>query len=522
MTELNLAFHFAAGAIALLVCTDIASAESPGGSRPNIILVMPDDTGYGDYACLGNPVIHTPVVDAFQKESLLFTQFHVSPTCSPCRAAMMSGRHEFKNGVTHTIGGRERMNLETYTLAQMLKSAGYTTGIFGKWHLGDQKPYRPESRGFDEVYIHGSGGIGQAGDAPGNTNIDPTLWHNDKFEKTAGYCTDLFFAQALRWMNIQREANQPFCAYIPLNVAHAPHVLPKEDYQQYLGKPDVKEETAQFLGMVENIDTNFGVLLAKIKEWGIADNTLVIYFGSDNGGTAGVKLFNAGMRGHKATPYQGGTRVPVFFRWPAGHIPAGAECDALTSQIDLFPTLAEIAGAELSDKVKQQVEGRSLVPLLHAPKAAGSDRTLVHHVGRWSKGGAEDAKYVNCAIQNSRHTLVNNRELYDLKTDPGETKNVVAEHPEVVAQLRAAYDKWWEETRPLMVNESAVMPREQPFTELYIKQFGAEAAKTAKEARRTAKSDGDTGGDSRAKLRKQREERRKRAETGGNQGTGQE
>jgi arylsulfatase len=146
----------------------------------------------------------------------------------------------------------------------------------------------------------------------------------------------------------------------------------------------------------------------------------------------------------------------------------------------------------------------------------------VHHVGRWSKGGAEGAKYVNCAIQNSRYTLVNNRELYDLKTDPGEIKNVVAEHPQVLAQLRAAYDKWWEETKPLMVNEATVMPREQPFTELYIKQFGAEAAKAAKEARRAAKSDGDAGKDSRAKLRKLREERRKRAETGGNQGTGQE
>jgi arylsulfatase A-like enzyme len=191
----------------------LCASETPSSvsqSKPNVIFVMPDDAGYGDYASLGNPIIRTPSVDAFKQESLLFTQFHVSPTCSPCRSALMSGRHEFKNGVTHTIGGRERMALSTYPLPQMLKSVGYTTGIFGKWHLGDEEAYRPESRGFDEVYIHGSGGIGQGGDAPGNTNIDPVLWHNGKFEQTRGYCTDLFFTQAMKWMDEQRSSGQPF------------------------------------------------------------------------------------------------------------------------------------------------------------------------------------------------------------------------------------------------------------------------------------------------------------------------
>ena len=163
---------------AVFVASRVAAAAPQDATRPNIILVMPDDVGYGDYACLGNPVMRTPVFDRFKKQSLLFTQFHVSPTCSPCRAALLSGRHEFKNGVTHTILERERMNLTTFTLPQMLKSVGYATGIFGKWHLGDEAEYRPESRGFDEVYIHGGGGIGQTypgscGDAPGNTNIDP-------------------------------------------------------------------------------------------------------------------------------------------------------------------------------------------------------------------------------------------------------------------------------------------------------------------------------------------------------------
>lgn len=455
----------------------MAGAAPLAGKRPNIILVMPDDTGYGDYACLGNPIMRTPVVDSFKKEALLFTQFHVSPTCSPCRAALMSGRHEFKNGVTHTILERERMSLSTFTLPQMLKTVGYTSGIFGKWHLGDEEAYRPESRGFDEVYIHGAGGIGQTfpgscGDAPGNTNIDPALWHNGKWEKSKGYCTDLFFTQAIKWMDEKRKANQPFFAYIPPNAAHNPHVLPAEYYQQYIGKPGVNEDTAKFFGMLENIDTNFGMLLAKLKEWGIEDNTLVIYLGTDNGSTAGRRIFNAGMNGGKGSTYQGGTRSPAFFRWPAGGIPAGAECDALSAHLDLFPTLAEITGATLSPEVKQQVEGHSLLPLLKNPKAEWADRMLVHHVGRWKAGKTEESKYTKCAIQNSRFTLVNNKELYDLKADPGEQTNVIAEHPEVVQQLRAAYDQWWNDVQPFMVNENVVGPKINPLKEIYWKQFG--------------------------------------------------
>ena len=461
-----------AGTAALLAVTSVSAA-----ARPNIVIVMPDDLGYGDYACLGNPILRTPSVDAFKKKSLLFTQFHVSPTCAPCRASLLSGRHEFKNGVTHTIFERERMSLKTITLAQVLKRAGYTTGIFGKWHLGDEAPYRPENRGFDEVYIHGGGGIGQTysgscGDAPGNSNINPALWHNDHFEKTQGYCTDLFFAQALKWMDHCRQAGKPFFAYLAPNAAHGPHVVPKGYYQQYLGKPGVKEDTAKFFGMIENIDTNFGALLKRLKDWGIEDNTLVIYIGSDNGGTAGCSIFNAGMRGRKGSPYQGGTRVPCFFRWPAGGIPENVECAALTAHIDLLPTLAEITGVPLEGALKKQVDGLSLVPLLKNPNADWPDRLLVTHVGRWPYGQARKFKYKRCSIQNARWTLVNNEELYDLKNDPGETKNVIAEHPDVVARLRAAYDQWWAECLPLMVNEYVIGPKINPMKALYWKQFG--------------------------------------------------
>ena len=463
----------------LLCIGGFASAQTKSKVvQPNIILVMPDDLGYGDYACLGNPITHTPSVDAFKKESLLFTQFHVSPTSSPTRSALMSGRHEFKNGVTHTILELERMSLDTYTLPEMLKSAGYTTGIFGKWHLGDEEHYRPEHRGFDEVYIHGGGGIGQTypgscGDAPGNKNINPALWHNGKWEKNTGYCTDLFFAQATKWMDVKRKAKEPFFAYIPLNAAHAPHIVPEEYYQQYLGKPEVKEDVAKFFGMIENIDTDFGLLLKQLKVWGIEENTIVIYIGTDNGGTAGVNIFNAGMKGHKGSSNQGGTRSPLFIRWPAAKIAAGMECDALSSAIDIFPTLAAITGAKLTDKVKQQVEGKNLFPLCMNPKTEWPDRILVHHGGRWAKGNdPTTSKYRNCAIQNSHFTLVNNKELYDLQADRGETTNVIDKYPEVVAKFRTYYDHWWTEALPLMINENAVGPKLNPMKVLYWKQFG--------------------------------------------------
>ncbi|MFC7337863.1 arylsulfatase [Haloferula chungangensis] len=461
---------------ALLIAPLAATADA---AKPNIILVMPDDVGYGDYACLGSPIMKTPSVDAFKKQSLLLTEFHVSPTCAPTRAALMSGRHEFKNGVTHTIYERERMALSTFTLPQMLKTAGYTTGIFGKWHLGDEEEYRPENRGFDEVYTHGGGGIGQTypgscGDAPGNTNINPALWHNGKWVKTEGYCTDLFFDQSIKWMDAKRKEGQPFFAYVSLNAAHSPYVLPEKYYKHYVGLPEVNDKMAKFFGMIENVDTNFGKLLAKVDEWGIADNTLVIYLGSDNGGTLGHKIYNADRRGTKGRPYQGSTRVPCFFRWPKGDIPADTDTAALTSGIDIYPTLAEIAGAKLSDKVEKQVEGISLVPLLKNPKAEWPYRTLVHHVGRWDKGKAEDLKYTTCSIQDHRFALVNNKELYDLKADPGEQKNVISQHPEVVEKLRAAYDQWWTEVQPFMVNEDATGPEMNPMKELYWAQFGGE------------------------------------------------
>jgi arylsulfatase len=440
-------------------------------ARPNIVLVMTDDQGYGDLGWTGNPIIHTPHIDAFAKESIRFTDFHVSPTCSPTRCALMTGRHEFRSGVTHTIFERERMSLKACTIAQVLKSSDYTTGIFGKWHLGDEDAYQPGKRGFDEVFIHGAGGIGQTyegscGDAPGNSYFDPAIRHNGRFEKTKGYCTDVFFGQALSWINEKRKEKAPFFAYIAPNAPHAPLQCPAEYASRYAGKVDTN--VASFYGMIENIDDNFGRLLASLEQWGIARDTLVIFM-TDNGGTAGVKVYNAGMRGQKVTPYEGGTRVPSFWRWPAD-FKGGLDCHVLTAHIDIFPTLAQIAGAKIPDHLS--LDGRSLLPLLKNPQAPWSDRFLFTHVGRWEKGKAEESKFKHCGVRNMQFHLVNSTELYDLKNDPSETQNVIDDHPEVVASMRSAYDRWWSEVFPALENEKVIVPKINPFKEAYWKQFG--------------------------------------------------
>ncbi|MBI3461603.1 MAG: arylsulfatase [Planctomycetes bacterium] len=468
-----------ASALLLILAFPARAGDSITGKRPNIVFVLTDDQGYGDLSCHGNPVLLTPNIDRLHAEGVRFTDFHVSPTCSPTRSALMTGRHEFRNGVTHTILERERLTLEATTIAQVLRSVGYTTGIFGKWHLGDEPDHWPAMRGFDEMFIHGAGGIGQTyagscGDAPGNTYFNPAILHNGKFEKTQGYCTDVFFGQATRWIESVK-GKRPFFAYIACNAPHAPLEVREEDEKRYAGK--VPPQVGKFFGMIANIDDNVGRLLAKLGEWGIERDTLVIFM-NDNGGTAGVSVHNAGMRGAKATPWLGGTRASSFWRWPGTLEPA--DVARLAAHVDFFPTVAEIAGAKLSDAVKQQVEGRSLVPLLQDPDANWPDRILFTHVGRWPKGSPPaEHKYAHCSVRSARWHLVcdskNGRkqwQLFDLSTDPGEKDDVAAQHPGVVAQLEKTYDEWWESVQPQLVNEDAVGPKVNPFKELYWKQFG--------------------------------------------------
>ncbi len=473
----------------------ITSADEPGatredlaGSRPNILLIMTDDQGYGPIGRHGHPWIRTPNLDTLHDASTRFSLFLVSPTCSPTRSALMTGRHPMRNGITHTILERERLTLEATTLAEVLGAAGYATGIFGKWHLGDEEPYQPENRGFDEVFIHGAGGIGQAydcscADAPNNSYFDPVVRHNGTFVKTRGFCTDVFFQAALGWIDQRRDDDQPFFAYVVTNAPHGPFLAPEANTQRF-SELGFEKSQAGFYGMIENIDENIGRLLERFDTWNLFDDTLIIFL-SDNGMTGpgagrlneplgidnGEELFpyNAGMRGLKGSADEGGVRVPFFVRWD-GRVAPDIEVDRVAAHIDVFPTLVELAGAAAPDG---QVEGRSLLGLVADPQAEWPDRYLFTHRGRWPTGAdPDDYQYEDrfFAVRGPQYRLVGRDKLYDMIADPGQTTNVVDRHPEVVRVMLEAYDAWWTETRPLMVNESAPMSPVRPYHEWYRQQ----------------------------------------------------
>ncbi|WP_113960102.1 arylsulfatase [Roseimicrobium gellanilyticum] len=474
-----------------LMLSTAGGAAPLEGKRPNIIFILTDDQGYGDLSVHGNPVLKTPNLDRMHAESVRFTNWHNSPTCAPTRSALLTGRHEFRNGITHTILERERLRLDSVTLAQVLQKAGYATGIFGKWHLGDEEAYRPDKRGFDETFIHGAGGIGQSypgscGDAPGNSYFDPAILHNGKFEKTKGYCTDVFFTQATKWIeSTKSQKDKPFLCWLSTNAPHGPYIAKPEDRALYEGKTP-NEAVANFFGMLHNIDENVGKLLAKLDEWGIAENTLVIFM-NDNGGTAGVQVFNADMHGSKGSPWIGGVRAISFWRWKGTLKPAN--CNALAAHIDFFRTLSSIAGVKLDEAMLQQsAEARNLVPLLEDSSAKWDDRFLFAHVGRWPKGTSPDAaKLSNASVRNTQYTLVSEVargpkapknagprwQLFDVIADPAQKTDIAATHPDVVKKLTDAYDAWWSSLKGQYdLNENAVGPRLNPFAELYWKQFG--------------------------------------------------
>lgn len=445
------------------------------GRRPNIILIMPDDQGYGDLACHGNPWVKTPHLDRLYRESVRLVDFHVSPTCSPTRAALLTGRHEFYSGVSHTIAERERLSLDAVTLPSVLHAAGYATGIFGKWHLGDEAPYQPEQRGFDEVFIHGGGGIGQSfpgscGDAPGNRYFNPVIRHNGQFEATAGYCTDVFFAAAWHWI-AQVAGQQPFFCYITPNAPHDPLDCPVGSDEPYRGH--VPDDVAKFYGMITNIDDNLGRLLADLSERGLERDTLVIFL-TDNGSATGAKVFNAGMRGAKASPDTGGTRVPSFWRWP-GTLTGGTDVQPLTCHWDILPTLIEIAGVSPDSLLRQQIRGRSVCPLLVDREADWPERDFFVHLGRWPAGKLEESRFSSASMRRGEWHLVfrdaTRRELYDVRRDPGERTNLADQYPAMVTEMTQSYVAWWNEVTPGLVNEQSRGPAMNPFHAAYWKQF---------------------------------------------------
>ena len=403
--------------IVLAACA--AQAKPLKGSRPNIIMVMTDDQGMGDLSCLGNEVLRTPNIDKFYGLSTRFTEFHVSPTCAPTRSAIMCGRHEFRNGVTHTIHERELMNSAYTTMPQVLRLAGYETGIFGKWHLGDGAEFQPYNRGFSEVFIHGGGAIGKSfpgscSDFPPNFEnvyFDNAVLHNDTIVMTKGFCTDVFFQAALGWMNKQYESKTPFFAYITPNAPHGPMIAP-DKYKKRFTDLGWDEETAGRYGMIENIDDNFGLLMQKLDEWAAWENTLVIFM-TDNGQSSKIgklngkktKPYTAGFKSGKGSIYEGGSHVPAFWRWK-GVLEEGVDINALAAHIDLFKTFTDLAGADIP-KGTQPIDGRTMLPLLENPNAQWPDRELFIHRGRWEKGAdPEKSKYNGYAVRTQRWRMV--------------------------------------------------------------------------------------------------------------------
>lgn len=470
--------------VATIIGATTAAEAALENRRPNIVLVMTDDQGMGDLSCMGNPVLETPNLDRFYSQATRFTDFHVSPTCAPTRSAIFSGRHEFRNGVTHTILERERMALSTTTVAELLVDAGYETGIFGKWHLGDEDAYQPYNRGFTETFIHGAGGIGQSypcscADFPSNREnryFDNVILHNDTLVQTDGFCTDVFFQAALGWIHENLESETPFFAYIAPNAPHGPMIAPESYTKKWLDAGWDKNTAGRY-GMIENIDDNFGALIGKLEAWGATDETLIIFM-TDNGqaGRSGTlngerqRMYTAGFKSGKGSVYEGGTHVPAFWRWD-GVLGAGVDIPALTAHIDLYKTFVELAGATIPSNI-QKIDGRSLVPLLEDPEANWADRNLYSHRGRWKKGEDPNlSRHQNCAVRTSRWRFVNHSELYDIAADPYEKVDVADQHPEVVAKLREDYDQWWAETVPLMVNEDVPNATEQPQAVRYRAQL---------------------------------------------------
>jgi arylsulfatase A-like enzyme len=463
-------------AAALLMLSSFISCDK--NSQPNIVLVITDDQGYGDLSCHGSPDVETPNIDRLSRQSASLTDFQVSPTCAPTRSAIMTGRHPFENGITHTILERERMALAHITLPEVLKRAGYITGMFGKWHLGDEPEYRPAQRGFDEVFAHGAGGIGQAyrgtcADVPQNSYFDPVIMHNGTFVQTHGFCTDVFFQHALGWIQSQSKSKQPFFAYIATNAPHSPYLAP-EDYKKKFIEKGYSVAAQGYYGMIENIDDNMGKLLDQLVQLELSGNTIVIFM-SDNGkalsgeqNSISGPTYNAGMRGYKNSVFEGGTRVPFFIRWP-GQIAAGKTVEVMLNHYDILPTFAEIARVDISDI--QGLDGKSFLPLLKGDEATIGGRYRFFHRGRWPKDSIPDNfKYGNYAVRNERFRYVNISGLHDLIADPGETTDVSDQYPDVVEEMKKAYSDWWEEVRPYMVNETESLDKERPFWVEYEKQ----------------------------------------------------
>ena len=426
------------GLACLTAMTQAAKAENLS-RPPNVVFILTDDQGYPEMGCHGNPVIQTPQMDALHAESVRLDQFHVGPTCAPTRAGLLTGHHANSTGVWHTIGGRSLLRKDEWTLAAALGENGYATGLFGKWHLGDQVPYRPQDRGFDQTVCHGGGGISQSLDWWGNDYFDDTYWVNGEPKAFEGYCTDVFFEEGLRF--IERHRDRPFFCMIAPNAPHSPFNVPAKYMDRY-SDVDEPDTYRRFMAMVSNIDDNLGRLRERLAEWGLSQNTILVYM-SDNGTTGEAwqgrpRPYRAGMRGEKGSEYDGGHRAPCFIHWPDGGMNRGGDVEEVTSYVDFMPTLLDLCGIDVPPE--RTFHGESLMPLLRGEEdERWNDRIFVTD----SQRVTTPIKWKQSAVLRGPWRLVNGTELYNVQDDPGQREDLAASHPEIVKEMRAGYESWW-------------------------------------------------------------------------------
>lgn len=428
--------------IFLYSCLGEKNKPAEAQTKPNIIIVITDDQGYGDLGHTGNPIIKTPNLDKFAAEAVSLTNYHVGTTCAPTRAGLLTGRNCNRNGVWHTIMGASILNRKETTIADVFKKNDYRTGMFGKWHLGDNHPFLPQDRGFDEAFYHGGGGVGQTPDYWNNDYFDDTYFRNGTPEKKTGYCTDVWFDEAIKFIDSKK--GEPFLCYLSLNAPHGPFNVPEEYYDQYKDVDQLTEIQKRFYGMITNIDDNFYRLLKQLENLGISENTIVIFTTDNgtargylkNGKTGDVLGYNAGMRGTKGSEYDGGHRVPFIIRWPGGGLDGGRKLTDLTAHVDVLPTLASLTGNDFASL--KTMDGTDISGyLLGEHNIPG--RFLVTDTQRvpWP------VKDKNSCVMNGDWRLVNRTELYNISEDVGQQNNVSNQYPEKVVEMNAFYDTWW-------------------------------------------------------------------------------
>lgn len=417
-------------------CTALAA------NQPNVVLMMTDDQGYGDIAAHGNPAIQTPNMDRLHAQSIRLTDFHVDPTCAPTRSALMTGKYSHHVRVWHTIRGGNHLRATETTMADVFKHNGYRTGMFGKWHLGSNYPFRPIDRGFDEWLGLGDGGPGTTDDYFWNDRVNDTYWHNGEREAQprVGYNPDVFCDAAIDFIK-QKDSEKPFFIYLPTYVPHSPRTLPDPTLVDKCIANGAPKEVAPFFAMIQRADYNLGRLRQALADEGLEQDTIFIFM-TDNGSAAGWRFFNAGMSGGKCTTVDGGHRVPCFIHWPNGSLGQPRDITTLAAHIDLLPTLADLCSLHLAKPV--DFDGSSLVPLMKGNVKSWPARTLCVEKQREE----ETVKGAESAVLTQRWRLIDQTKLYEIAKDPKQLMDVAAQHPEVVQQLNADFNDYWTTVTP--------------------------------------------------------------------------